>query len=96
MQPTSTLDVQTRQPIRVLLADDHPIVRKGLRALLEVEDHCRIIGEASDGLTAIELITQLRPEVAAKIQEHVAAMHEGCDAPVPAGRPLPRPPSRSC
>jgi DNA-binding NarL/FixJ family response regulator len=50
--------------ITTILADDHPIVRKGLRALLEVEDDCRVIGEASDGLTAIELIAQFRPEVA--------------------------------
>ena len=50
--------------ITTVLADDHPIVRKGLRALLEGEDHCRVIGEASDGLTAIDLIVHLRPEVA--------------------------------
>jgi DNA-binding NarL/FixJ family response regulator len=50
--------------IATVLADDHPIVRKGLRALLEVEDHCRIIGEASDGLTALELIVRLKPQVA--------------------------------
>jgi DNA-binding NarL/FixJ family response regulator len=40
------------------------MVRKGLRALLEGEDHCRVIGEASDGLSAIDLIVRLRPEVA--------------------------------
>lgn len=50
--------------IKTVLADDHPIVRKGLRALLEGEDHCRVIGEASDGLSAIDLIVRLRPEVA--------------------------------
>ena len=50
--------------ITTVLADDHPIVRQGLRALLEGEDHCKIVGEASDGLTAIDLITRLRPEVA--------------------------------
>jgi DNA-binding NarL/FixJ family response regulator len=50
--------------ISVVLADDHPIVRQGLRSLLEDEDGCRVIGEATDGLTAIDLITELRPEVA--------------------------------
>jgi DNA-binding NarL/FixJ family response regulator len=50
--------------ITTVLADDHPIVRKGLRALLEGEDHCRVVGEASDGLTAIDLIARLRPDVA--------------------------------
>lgn len=47
-----------------ILADDHPIVRQGLRTLLEVENGCEIVGEAADGLTAIELIARLRPELA--------------------------------
>lgn len=50
--------------ISAVLADDHPIVRRGLRALLEDEANCQVIGEASDGLTAIDLITQLHPDVA--------------------------------
>jgi DNA-binding NarL/FixJ family response regulator len=50
--------------ISVVLADDHPIVRQGLRALLEGEDGCRVLGEAADGLTALELIVSLRPDVA--------------------------------
>lgn len=50
--------------ITTVVADDHPIVRQGLRALLEVEDGCTIVGEAADGLTAIDLITRLKPEIA--------------------------------
>lgn len=50
--------------ITTVLADDHPIVRQGLRALLEGDDGCDIVGEAADGLTALELITELRPEIA--------------------------------
>ncbi|MEJ7902202.1 MAG: response regulator transcription factor, partial [Thermomicrobiales bacterium] len=50
--------------IPIVLVDDHPIVRQGLRTLLEVEDGCVIIGEAADGLTAVELIVRLRPVVA--------------------------------
>lgn len=50
--------------ITAVLADDHPIVRQGLRTLLEGDDSCRVVGEAADGLTAIELITQVRPDVA--------------------------------
>jgi DNA-binding NarL/FixJ family response regulator len=48
----------------VVLADDHPIVRQGLRTLLEQEAQCQVVGEATDGLTAIELITQLQPDLA--------------------------------
>ncbi|MCC7021270.1 MAG: response regulator transcription factor [Thermomicrobiales bacterium] len=50
--------------ISVVLADDHPIVRQGLRTLLEVDDGCRVVGEASDGLTALDLIARLHPDVA--------------------------------
>ena len=49
--------------VNVLLADDHPIVRQGLRNLLASEQDFRVIGEASDGLKAIELVNALRPDV---------------------------------
>jgi two-component system, NarL family, response regulator NreC len=49
--------------INVLLADDHPIVRQGLKNLLISEPDFKVIGEASDGLQAIELVNQLRPDV---------------------------------
>ncbi len=49
--------------IRVLLADDHDIVRHGLRALLEKESDMGVVGEASDGREAVELATKLRPNV---------------------------------
>ncbi len=48
----------------VVLADDHPIVRQGLRTLLEHEARCQVVGEATDGLTAIDLIAQLQPDLA--------------------------------
>ncbi|MFN8590434.1 MAG: response regulator [Thermomicrobiales bacterium] len=50
--------------ITVVLADDHPNVRQGLRALLAGEDGCHVVGEAADGLTALDLIAQHRPHVA--------------------------------
>jgi DNA-binding NarL/FixJ family response regulator len=50
--------------ISVVLADDHQIVRQGLRTLLEERGDCRVVGEASDGLTAIDLILRLQPDLA--------------------------------
>jgi len=49
--------------VKVLLADDHPIVRQGLRNLINSEPDFMVIGEASDGLRAIELVNQLHPDV---------------------------------
>lgn len=47
----------------ILLADDHHIVRQGLRALLESEPHFRLVGEAGDGIEAVRLAERLRPDV---------------------------------
>jgi DNA-binding NarL/FixJ family response regulator len=51
------------KPITVLLADDHMIVRQGLRKLLELEVDLEIIGEAADGLQAVAVANKLRPAV---------------------------------
>ncbi|MFI6922659.1 response regulator [Nonomuraea spiralis] len=50
--------------IAVLLADDQPLVRAGLRALLETEDDLTVVGEAADGAEAVRLAGRLRPDVA--------------------------------
>lgn len=50
-------------PITIVLVDDHPIIRSGLRALLAQEPDCQIVGEASDGLAALLLIEQTQPDV---------------------------------
>jgi len=50
-------------PIRVLLVDDHAIVREGLRALLDETASLQIVGEAADGTEALELAHRLRPDV---------------------------------
>jgi DNA-binding NarL/FixJ family response regulator len=49
--------------IRVVLADDQPLVRAGFRMLLEAEDDIEVVGEADDGEAAIELVGRLRPDV---------------------------------
>ena len=49
--------------VTLLLADDHHVVRQGLRALLEAEPDFRVVGEASDGLEVADLVERLQPRV---------------------------------
>lgn len=49
--------------IRVLIADDHAIVREGVRALLALSDDIAVVGEAADGREAIEAARRLRPDI---------------------------------
>lgn len=49
--------------IRVLIVDDHAIVREGLRMILEAQPDMEVVGEASDGREAVEKAEQLRPDV---------------------------------
>jgi DNA-binding NarL/FixJ family response regulator len=49
--------------ITVLIADDHPVVRQGLRVLLSLEDDIEVVGEAADGAETIELAASLVPDV---------------------------------
>ncbi|MGH9355464.1 MAG: response regulator [Terriglobia bacterium] len=49
--------------LRILLADDHEVVRKGLRALLDSHSGWKVVGEASDGREAVDKATDLKPDV---------------------------------
>lgn len=51
------------EPIRVVVADDHPIVRSGIVALLESEPGIEVVGEAADGAEAAALAAELRPDL---------------------------------
>ncbi|MFZ5926106.1 MAG: response regulator [Acidobacteriota bacterium] len=53
----------TRKTIRILLADDHSLVRQGFRRILEAHPDLEIVGEASDGREAVELTGTLQPDV---------------------------------
>ncbi len=50
-------------PIRVLLVDDHAMVRRGMRDFLELHDDIAIVGEAADGAEAIDQAAALRPDI---------------------------------
>jgi two-component system, NarL family, response regulator DegU len=56
-------DSGTARPIRVLLADDHSLFRKGLRHMLDIEEDVEVVGEARDGEEVQRLARELQPDV---------------------------------
>jgi two-component system, NarL family, response regulator LiaR len=64
--------------IRVLIADDHAVVRQGLRAFFEVQDDIEVVGEASDGGDAVKLSEALSPDVV--VMDLVMPQMDGVEA----------------
>src|SRR5712691_2789185 len=63
MCASSSRPRNSEMPTTIVLADDHPIVRQGLRALLDAEPAFRIVGEATDGPETIALVERLQPTI---------------------------------
>lgn len=51
-------------PLQILIADDHPIPRRGLCEVIETDPDLKLIGQAADGETALRLMEELQPDVA--------------------------------
>ncbi|MFJ3190834.1 response regulator transcription factor [Streptomyces halstedii] len=76
--------------VSVLLVDDEPLVRAGLRAVLEAQHDIRVVGEASDGAAVIPLVRQLAPDVIA--MDVRMPLMDGIEATRAVLRAVPRPP----
>ena len=64
--------------VRVLLVDDHTVVRRGLRMVFDLEDDLEVVGEAADGREALERVTELRPDVV--VMDLLMPVMNGVDA----------------
>jgi len=60
---TSPRDQQIKDKVTVLLVDDHALVRKSFRRLLEDEDGITVVGEAEDGVRAVQMVRELNPRI---------------------------------
>ena len=74
---TSTTDKRSNV-IRIVIADDHPIFRDGLRRLLESESDLKVVGEACDGYEAVKLAAEIKPDIL--LLDLAMPHHTGLDA----------------
>lgn len=86
----SGLTYADRMPVTVLLVDDEPLVRAGLRAVLEAQPDIEVVGEAADGAAVIPLVRQLRPDVVA--MDVRMPLMDGIEATRAVLRTVPEPP----
>jgi DNA-binding NarL/FixJ family response regulator len=77
-------------PVTVLLVDDEPLVRAGLRAVLDAQPDIEVVGEAADGAAVIPLVRQLRPDVVA--MDVRMPLLDGIEATRAVLRTVPEPP----
>src|SRR6266436_4690212 len=82
------MDNRRSQTVRILIADDHPIFRDGLKRLLESERDFKVVGEACDGVEAVNMVRQLKPEIllldlAMPRRPGLEALREMSDGPEP-------------
>ena len=59
----TTTEPITTEPIRIVIADDHPLFRDGLRTLLQSDSRFAVVGEAGDALTAVDATRSHQPDV---------------------------------
>ncbi len=52
-----------KRTIRILVADDHPVVREGIRKLIDLEDDLEVVGEANDGRGVLEIVKESKPDI---------------------------------
>ena len=53
-----------KQEIRIVIADDHPLMRQGLKQVIEIEPHLKVVGEAGNGTNALAMIEESKPDAA--------------------------------